>query len=81
MMQETLIPKIGVVTDIRIDTPDIKDAGYLLRADMDLVDLFMGSQGTLDDYSYLDLNSMLLQPAAYALDDGHALFGMVRLEE
>ena len=24
MMQETLIPKIGVVTDIRIDTPDIK---------------------------------------------------------
>lgn len=24
MMEETLIPKIGVVTDIRIDTPDIK---------------------------------------------------------
>ena len=24
MMQETLIPKIGVVTDIRIDTPDVK---------------------------------------------------------
>ncbi len=43
--------------------------------------IFLGSQGTLDDYSYLDLNSMLLQPAAYALDDGHALFGMVRLEE
>ncbi|MBR7098192.1 MAG: hydrogenase, partial [Clostridia bacterium] len=24
MMQETLIPQIGVVTDIRIDTPDVK---------------------------------------------------------
>ena len=24
MMQETLIPKLGVVTDIRIDTPDVK---------------------------------------------------------
>ena len=24
MTEETLIPKIGVVTDIRIDTPDVK---------------------------------------------------------
>ena len=24
MIQETLIPKVGVVTDIRIDTPDVK---------------------------------------------------------
>ena len=24
MQQETLIPKVGVVTDIRIDTPDVK---------------------------------------------------------
>lgn len=43
--------------------------------------IFLGSQGNLDDYSYLDLNAMLLQPGARALDDKEAVFGMVRLEE
>ena len=43
--------------------------------------IFLGSQGNLDDYSYLDLNSVLLQPSARALDDRHAVFGMVLLEE
>ena len=43
--------------------------------------VFLGSQGNLDDYAYLDLNSVLLQPAGYALDDRRALFGMVRLEK
>jgi len=40
------------------DTPDIKDAGYYLRENMDLVDLFMGSQGTLGIISELELKLM-----------------------
>lgn len=43
--------------------------------------IFLGNQGNLDGYSYLDLNASLLQPASYALDDKYAVFGMVRLEE
>ena len=43
--------------------------------------IFLGNRGNLDGYSYLDLNASLLQPASYALDDKHAVFGMVRLEE
>ncbi len=37
------------------DTPDIKDAGYYIRENMDLADLFMGSQGTLAIISELEL--------------------------
>ena len=42
------------------DTPPIKDAGYFIRPDMDLVDLFIGSQGTLGIISELELS---LRPA------------------
>ena len=40
------------------DTPPIKDAGFFLRRDMDLVDLFIGSQGTLGIISELELELM-----------------------
>ena len=60
------------------DTPDIKDAGYLLRADMDLVDLFMGSQGTLGVISELELillpsPALLCGVTAFFPDDECAL--------
>lgn len=37
------------------ETPPIKDAGFYLRRDMDLVDLFMGSQGLFGIISELEL--------------------------
>ena len=37
------------------DTPFTKDAGYYFHDDMDLVDLFMGSQGTLGIISELEI--------------------------
>lgn len=37
------------------ETPPIKDAGFYIRRDMDLVDLFIGSQGTLGIISELVL--------------------------
>ena len=40
------------------ETPPIKDAGYYLRRDMDLADLFIGSQGTLGIISELELELM-----------------------
>ncbi len=40
------------------ETPPIKDAGFFLRRDMDLVDLFVGSQGTLGIISELLLELM-----------------------
>lgn len=40
------------------ETPLIKDAGFYLRRDMDLVDLFIGSQGTLGIISELELELM-----------------------
>ena len=40
------------------ETPPIKDAGFFLRRDMDLVDLFIGSQGTLGIISELALELM-----------------------
>ena len=40
------------------ETPAIKDAGFFLRRDMDLVDLFIGSQGTLGIISELELELM-----------------------
>lgn len=40
------------------DTPHTKDAGYYLRDDMDMVDLFMGSQGTLGIISELEISLM-----------------------
>ena len=46
----------GMLPDF--DTPPIKDAGYFIRQDMDLVDLFMGSQGTLGIISELELSLM-----------------------
>ncbi len=60
------------------DTPPIKDAGYFIRPDMDLVDLFIGSQGTLGIISELEL---CLMPApgfmggvlAFLPDDATAL--------
>ena len=60
------------------DTPDIKDAGYFIREDMDLVDLFMGSQGTLGLISELELTLMpapkhLWGLTAFFPDDENAL--------
>lgn len=60
------------------DTPAIKDAGYFIHPDMDLIDLFIGSQGTLGIISELEL---VLMPApkllagvtAFFPDDGCAL--------
>lgn len=43
----------GMMPDF--DTPAVKDAGYYLRDDMDLLDLFIGSQGTLGIISELEL--------------------------
>jgi len=43
----------GIMPDF--DTPAVKDAGYFFHDDMDLVDLFMGSQGTLGIISELTL--------------------------
>ena len=40
------------------ETPPIKDAGFFIRRDMDLVDLFIGSQGTLGIISELELELM-----------------------
>lgn len=42
------------------DTPDIKDAGFYIRENMELIDLFMGSQGTLGIISELEL---ILRPS------------------
>lgn len=53
------------------DTPLIKDAGYFLRADMDLVDLFLGSQGTLGVISELEL---MLLPSPALLSGVTAFF-------
>ena len=60
------------------DTPPIKDAGYFLRADMDLVDLFLGSQGTLGVISELELillpsPALLCGVTAFFPDDECAL--------
>ena len=60
------------------ETPPIKDAGFFLRRDMDLADLFIGSQGTLGIISELEL---MLMPApihlwgmtAFFPDDERAL--------
>ncbi len=40
------------------DTPHTKDAGFYFRDDMDLVDLFMGSQGTLGIITELEISLM-----------------------
>lgn len=60
------------------ETPPIKDAGFFLRRDMDLVDLFIGSQGTLGIISELELTLMpapkhLWGMTAFFPDDERAL--------
>ncbi len=60
------------------DTPPIKDAGYFIRENMDLVDLFIGSQGTLGIISELELTLMpapkhLWGLTAFFPDDENAL--------
>ena len=60
------------------ETPPIKDAGFFLRRDMDLVDLFIGSQGTLGIISELQLELMpapkhLWGMTAFFPDDERAL--------
>ena len=37
------------------DTPNTKDAGYFIHEDMELIDLFLGSQGTLGIISELEI--------------------------
>ena len=60
------------------ETPPIKDAGYYLRGNMDLADLFIGSQGTLGIISELELELMpapkhLWGMTAFFPDDEKAL--------
>ena len=60
------------------ETPPIKDAGFFLRRDMDLADLFIGSQGTLGIISELELKLMpapkhLWGMTAFFPDDEDAL--------
>ncbi|MDD7366016.1 MAG: FAD-binding oxidoreductase [Clostridiales bacterium] len=60
------------------DTPPIKDAGFFIRENMDLVDLFMGSQGTLGIIAELELKLMdaprhLWGLTAFFPDDENAL--------
>ena len=60
------------------DTPDIKDAGYYIRKNMETIDLFMGSQGTLGVISELELKLMdapklLWGMTAFFPDDENAL--------
>ena len=40
------------------ETPEIKDAGFFIRRNMDLLDLFIGSQGTMGIISELELKLM-----------------------
>ena len=47
---ETMLPSF--------ETPLIKDAGFYIRQDMDLIDLFIGSQGTMGIISELELKLM-----------------------
>ena len=60
------------------ETPPIKDAGFFIRRGMDLVDLFIGSQGTLGIISELELELMpapkhLWGMTAFFLEDERAL--------
>ena len=60
------------------ETPDIKDAGFFIRQNMDLVDLFIGSQGTMGIISELELKLMpapkhLWGVTAFFPDDERAL--------
>ena len=60
------------------DTPPIKDAGFFIRENMDLVDLFIGSQGTLGIIAELELKLMdaprhLWGLTAFFPDDENAL--------
>ena len=60
------------------DTPPIKDAGYFIRENMDLADLFIGSQGTLGIISELELKLMpapkhMWGMTAFFPDDENAL--------
>lgn len=65
------------------DTPQTKDAGYYFRDDMDLVDLFMGSQGTLGIISWLELTLMqapkLMWGATAFLPSDQAALAYVRI--
>jgi D-lactate dehydrogenase (cytochrome) len=53
------------------DTPLIKDAGYYIQPDMDLIDLFIGSQGALGIIAELEL---ALMPAPKSLSGVTAFF-------
>ncbi len=60
------------------DTPPIKDAGFFIRENMDIVDLFMGSQGTLGVIAELEILLMnaprhLWGLTAFFPDDENAL--------
>lgn len=60
------------------DTPNIKNAGYYIRENMEIIDLFMGSQGTLGIISELELKLMnapklLWGMTAFFPDDENAL--------
>jgi D-lactate dehydrogenase (cytochrome) len=69
-MLETVLPSF--------ETPLIKDAGFYIRQDMDLADLFIGSQGTMGIISELELKLMpapkhLWGVTAFFPDDERAL--------
>ena len=79
MNAETLIPKIGVVTDIRIDTPDVKTFRVVGLDGKKVFDLYCGT-GTISQIMALKAKEVigieLVQEAAEAAAKNAALNGL-----
>lgn len=65
------------------NTPEVKDAGFYIRENMDLADLFMGSQGTVGIITELELTLMpapkLMWGATTFLPDDQSALKFIRL--